>query len=200
MLDRGANFLYCAAMLIWITDILAFGYFGLELFLSIRRRGRAPMKADDRGTLPIFWILIGGSCSIAFTLSHTLPAFGLEQNVSIMLFADLLLITGMIIRIWAIVHLGRFFTVDVGIQNGHHVIDDGPYRYVRHPSYTGSLVALTGIACLTFNWLGFLLILVCSAAAFAVRIQSEEKTLRENLGQAYVEYSERTKRLIPGVF
>jgi hypothetical protein len=104
------------------------------------------------------------------------------------------------LRVSGIVHLGKFFTVDVGIQQGHHVVQDGPYRFIRHPSYTGAMLALAGIACLTFNWLGFLVIIVCSLAAYCIRISVEEKVLLLNLGEDYRRYAGRTKRLIPGIF
>src|SRR5271166_2912124 len=61
--------------------------------------------------------------------------------------ADLLMIIGMVLRIWSIVHLGKFFTVNVAIQEGQRVIQDGPYRFVRHPPYSGSILArLRGFA------------------------------------------------------
>jgi protein-S-isoprenylcysteine O-methyltransferase Ste14 len=112
----------------------------------------------------------------------------------------MLLTVGIVLRIWAIVHLGRFFTVDVTIQEGQRVVQDGPYRFVRHPSYSGSMIALLGLACLTFNWLGFFVIMVCSFIAFARRISVEEKVLLQNLGEEYRRYVGRTKKLIPGIY
>jgi protein-S-isoprenylcysteine O-methyltransferase len=56
------------------------------------------------------------------------------DSLAIVLVADLLLTAGIVLRIWSIVHLGRFFTVDVAIQEGQRVVRDGPYRFVRHPS------------------------------------------------------------------
>ena len=91
---------------------------------------------------------------------------------------------GIVIRIWSIVHLGKFFTVNVAIQEGQRVVQDGPYRFVRHPSYTGSLLSIVGLACLTFNWLGFVIIIVCSLAAYALRISVEEKALFRTLARS----------------
>jgi protein-S-isoprenylcysteine O-methyltransferase Ste14 len=126
--------------------------------------------------------------------------FRWPESLAIVLLADMLLLSGIILRIWAIVHLGKLFTVDVGIQQGHRVIQDGPYRFVRHPSYSGSMIALTGMACLTFNWLGFLVIIVSSLTAYSIRISAEEKMLLLNLGEDYRRYAARTKRLIPGIY
>ena len=80
------------------------------------------------------------------------------------------------------------------------MIQDGPYRYVRHPSYSGSMLALIGLGCLTFNWLGFAVIIASSFLAYTLRISVEEKVLRQNLGEEYRRYARRTKRLITGIF
>jgi protein-S-isoprenylcysteine O-methyltransferase Ste14 len=96
--------------------------------------------------------------------------------------------------------LGKYFTVDVGIQPGHRVIQDGPYRFVRHPSYSGAIVALAGIGCLTFNYLGLVLILICTSLAYALRIPVEEKALLAQFGSEYEKYAARTKRLVPGIY
>jgi protein-S-isoprenylcysteine O-methyltransferase Ste14 len=135
-----------------------------------------------------------------FLLTPKISFFGWPENLAIVLLADGLLLAGIMLRIWAVVHLGKFFTVNVGIQPGHRVIEDGPYRFVRHPSYSGSLIALTGMACLTFNWLGFLVILGSSLAAYTIRISAEEKMLFLSLGEDYRRYAKRTKRLIPGIY
>ncbi|MBV9392646.1 MAG: isoprenylcysteine carboxylmethyltransferase family protein [Verrucomicrobia bacterium] len=187
-------------MLFWVTIILVYGYVGLELFLLLTRRGKAVEKRLDRGTLQIELILIGGSCFAAFFLARRIEALNWPQKAIIVYLADILLVSGIALRIWAIHHLGRFFTVDVGIQAGHHIIQDGPYRFVRHPSYSGAILALIGIACLTFNWLGFFLIVICTLTAFAVRIPVEERALREQFDGEYEEYAARTKRLIPRVY
>jgi protein-S-isoprenylcysteine O-methyltransferase len=187
-------------MIVWATHILTCGFLALEIFLLVVKRGRNAVTTGDRGTLRLVWILIGGSCLVGFLLAPKVSFFRWPDSLVIVLLADALLLAGIMLRIWAVVHLGKLFTVDVGIQQGHRVVEDGPYRFVRHPSYAGSLIALTGMACLTFNWLGFLVILVCSLAAYSIRISAEEKMLFLSLGEDYHRYAERTKRLIPGIF
>jgi protein-S-isoprenylcysteine O-methyltransferase Ste14 len=187
-------------MIFWTTHILAFGFLALEIFLLVVKRGRNAVTRGDQGTLPLVWILIGGGCLVGFLLAPKVSVFRWPESLAIVLLADVLLVAGIILRIWAIVHLGKFFTVDVGIQQGHRVVQDGPYRLVRHPSYLGSMIGLTGMACLTFNWLGFIVILASSLTAYSIRISAEEKLLFLNLGEDYRRYAERTKRLIPGIF
>ena len=129
------------------------------------------------GTLRLVWILISCGCLVGFLLAPKVSFLRWPDSLAIILLADLLLMAGIVLRIWSIVHLGRFFTVNVAIQEGQRVIQDGPYRFVRHPSYSGSLLSIVGLACLTFNWLGFAVIIVCSLAAYALRISVEEKAL-----------------------
>ena len=187
-------------MISWVTNILAFGVLAGEVVLLIARRGRNPVTKGDQGTLRLVWMLIGGGCVAGFLLAANVPRCRWPEKKGTLLLADALLLTGIMLRVWAIVHLGKFFTVDVGIQQGHRVVQDGPYRFVRHPSYSGSMLAMTGIACLTFNWLGFLAIFGCSLAAYCLRMSVEEKVLLRSLGDDYRRYAERTKRLIPGIF
>jgi protein-S-isoprenylcysteine O-methyltransferase Ste14 len=80
------------------------------------------------------------------------------------------------------------------------VVQDGPYRFVRHPSYSAGMIAMTGVACLTFNWLGFIVVFGGSLVAYLVRISVEENVLISNLGDEYRRYAARTKRLIPWIF
>jgi protein-S-isoprenylcysteine O-methyltransferase len=187
-------------MIFWSTHVLAVGFLVLEVFLLIAKRGRNAVATGDQGTLPLVWILISGGCLVGFLLAPRVFVFRWPESLAIVLLADMLLLAGIILRIWAIVHLGKLFTVDVGIQQGHRVVQDGPYRFVRHPSYSGSMIALIGMACLTFNWLGFLVIIVSSLTAYSIRISAEEKMLLQNLGEDYRRYAARTKRLIPGIY
>jgi protein-S-isoprenylcysteine O-methyltransferase len=183
------------------TDILGLGYLGFELFLLATRRAKVAAKSADRGTIKAAWALILGSCLSGFFLARHIIVLNWPAHSPVIIGAAVLfLVGGVALRIWAIRRLGRFFTVDVGIQHGHHVIQDGPYRYVRHPSYSGSLLALVGVGFLTFNWLGLILIATCTLWAYAIRIPVEEKTLLAEFGSEYEKYAARTKRMIPGIY
>jgi protein-S-isoprenylcysteine O-methyltransferase len=182
------------------SDILACVYLGFELFLLATRRGKGEANSADRGTIYALWSLIAGGCFSGFLLARHVTVLNWPVQSSIVWLATLLLVGGIALRIWAIRHLGRFFTVDVGIQQGHQVVEDGPYRLVRHPSYFGSLVALVGVGFLTFNWLGLFLIITCTFLAYALRIPVEEKAMLAQFGSQYAEYAARTKRLIPWIY
>jgi protein-S-isoprenylcysteine O-methyltransferase len=111
-----------------------------------------------------------------------------------------LFVTGLLLRWWAIVTLGRFFTVDVTIELDHQLIDRGPFRVVRHPSYTGVLLAFVGLALTLGNWVALLVILVPIGAAFVHRMNVEENALSNALGREYTDYMRHTKRLVPFIY
>ena len=78
------------------------------------------------------------------------------------------------------------------------LVTRGPYNYIRHPSYTGSLLILTGLSLTIGTWLGSLFAFVVSLIAHEYRIRVEEEALREAFGSDYEEYEKRTWKLFPG--
>ena len=107
---------------------------------------------------------------------------------------------GLALRWWAIVHLGRYFTVNVSIAIDHKVVDSGPYRLLRHPSYTGALVAFLGLGICSGNYGSLLAFTVPVALVFLRRIAIEEAALTAALAGDYTAYAARTKRLIPWIY
>lgn len=111
-----------------------------------------------------------------------------------------LICLGMAIRQWAVHTLGRFFTFKLTVQGDQRVVDSGPYRVVRHPSYSGLLVSGIGTAVALGNWVSLGVIVVPAVLALARRIQVEEGMLRQGLGPDYDRYAASRKRLVPGVW
>ena len=95
--------------------------------------------------------------------------------------------------------LGKFFTVDVAIQEEHILVVRGLYKYVRHPSYAGLLVEFIGLALYFGSWVSLMVIVIPLAGAILYRIRCEETVLREKFGKQYEEYMAHTKALIPGI-
>ncbi len=104
---------------------------------------------------------------------------------------------GVGLRYWAILTLGRFFHFVIAIQDGHRVVTSGPYRFVRHPSYTGLMMVQFGIGIALANSLSLVLCLTVPMLGLIPRIRREESTLLGELGAEYAEYAAKTKRLIP---
>ena len=115
------------------------------------------------------------------------------------LLALVLILSGMAIRWASILTLGRLFTVNVAIHAEHRLVESGPYRFVRHPSYTGLILAFLGVGVSFGDGLSIAAILVPTTLAVWNRILKEEGALRKAFGDSYDAYAARTKRLIPGV-
>ena len=106
---------------------------------------------------------------------------------------------GLVIRAWAIVLLGRFFTNDVRVHPGQTAVDTGPYRCVRHPSYTGLILILIGLGLALGNWAALAIAVVLPTAALVNRIGVEERVLLDGLGEPYRCFAASRARLLPGV-
>ena len=180
--------------------ILDAGLLISELALVWRRRAsRAPSTRQDRGSHLWLWAVIVGSIIAGHLagLSHVGPRFhGLPWRW----FGAGLFAAGAAWRWWSIVHLGRFFSVDVAIACDHRVVETGPYRVVRHPSYTGLLLQCAGLGVVLGTALSLFVIVVPTFLVLSHRIRVEEKALLANFGEDYEAYIRRTKRLLPGIF
>jgi protein-S-isoprenylcysteine O-methyltransferase Ste14 len=107
---------------------------------------------------------------------------------------------GIWLRAAAVLALGRFFTYTVKVDAEQPVIDTGPYRLIRHPSYTGLLMASLGVGIALDNWLSIAACVLPPLVGFTLRLRHEERVLSEQLGEPYRSYMRRTKRLVPGVW
>jgi protein-S-isoprenylcysteine O-methyltransferase Ste14 len=107
---------------------------------------------------------------------------------------------GIALRLWSIATLGRYFRPIVHIQEGHQVVRSGPYRVLRHPSYTGLLLGLFGLSLLFANIGAIVVYNGCILAAVFYRIRVEERALLNGLGDQYATYMQATYRLVPGVW
>jgi len=110
------------------------------------------------------------------------------------------LVLGVALRLWAIAALGPFFTAVVAVQPGQTVVERGPYRFIRHPSYAGALLAAIGGALICRSPAAGGLTLVTMVPAYLYRIAREEAWLTSQLGEPYARYRERSKRLLPFLF
>jgi protein-S-isoprenylcysteine O-methyltransferase Ste14 len=182
--------LYYAAIVYWV---------GVESWIWLREIGKI-LTGKDRNTR----LIIVGCIVIAVYLATTLiknTTFSIwgSSDVHYVLGA-LVIIAGVSFRLWSVLTLGKFFRTTVMVQNKHKVITHGPYKYIRHPSYSGALVATVGVGLGTGNWLALLAMLLCIFVGLRYRISVEEKVLQKELGKDYQDYMQRTKKLIPFLY
>ena len=174
---------------IWIISEL----FGAVLIPKLRRRGAIRVKRDrGSGALVILTILLSISVALAFGYNGIglLPDWAYYLGISLMSL-------GIFVRQWAIAVLGRFFTLTVKVAEDHKVIDKGPYKVIRHPSYTGILITFMGLGFAVQSAGALVVLLALYGISFGYRITVEEKTLLSELGKDYGDYMKRTKRIIP---
>ncbi|MDQ6806951.1 MAG: isoprenylcysteine carboxylmethyltransferase family protein [Actinomycetota bacterium] len=169
----------------------------LELTLRVRehRAGRGGI-ALDRWTRGLIALSLAGGFSIAALLTHPgarLFPGGRACGIALMW-------AGIGLRMWAILALGDSFRTSVEVHEGQQVIERGPYRWLRHPSYTGILLIAIGIGVADGTWPSVAVAFVLPLAALIHRISVEEHVLLDSLGQPYADYKSRTKRLIPRVW
>ena len=172
-----------------------------EIALSRRLRSASDAQKVDRGSKAIVIASINIGVFFAFLAADTVPSLTIGAHWKTVFACGIAVwLCGIVLRLYSIRILGRFFTYDVAIANGQRVVEKGPYRWLRHPSYLGGLLAMLGFGMTLTNWLAILIPVVCTAAGYAYRIPVEEKALVRGLGPAYSEYMGRTWRLIPYVY
>ncbi len=172
-------------------------WWAIEVFLNHRRRSQdAPSR--DGGTLKLLWTVLYAAIFVAVLLAvlgiGRLPA---GWRVPLLWTGTATIAAGLALRSWAIRVLGRQFTVDVGIQPGHELVRGGPYRWLRHPSYTGALLCFFGLGIGLGDWASFAVIAIAVTAAFVRRIRVEEAVLAEAFGRHWDDHARHTWRLLP---
>jgi protein-S-isoprenylcysteine O-methyltransferase Ste14 len=176
-------------------------YLVSEILLTLTRRSSSKTGTkQDRSTLGMIWLVIAASVMAGVFVAQNFRAAALSHGRMFATAGVMLFVAGLILRWWSIVTLGRFFTVDVTIEKDHELVERGPFRIVRHPSYTGVLLAFVGLALSLCNWAALLVILIPIGAAFIHRMNVEENALSRALAPRYAEYMKRTKRLIPFIY
>ncbi len=168
-------------------SLLTLAFAGMVVIFYLRR-GAA--HASDRN--PAVWVL----APLATWLPLTAPAlptnFGGPLRASA---AALVIAAGTAWAIWSLRHLATAISI---VPQARHLVDTGPYRFVRHPLYLGEIVALSGIALRGGHWSYALLVLVVTGLQL-YRAGREEKLLAAQI-PGYDAYMQRTWRVIPGVY
>ena len=175
-------------------------YGASELWLGLTRRSRGNAVSQDKKSLRILWIVILASVFFGIQSAFWFPSAAMPQRAAFRVIGFFVFVFGLVLRWYSIGYLGKFFTVDVAIHSAHRVIESGPYRFIRHPSYTGALLAFVGLGLSMGNWWSLIIFTVPTFLAFSRRIKVEERALAEAMGDQYRSYQQRTKRLIPLIY
>ncbi len=184
-----AQHIFAALTAIWAAS---------ETWLGWRKRSADAARSRDHGTLRLLLITIYACLFAAIWLSHAgwwrFPA----SIARPLLWTGLAMMGfGLVFRWWSIRVLAQYFTVDVNVRDDHELIRKGPYRWLRHPSYTGALMTFYGFALALGNLASLLVLLAPVTLAFLWRMRIEERVLAEAFPDAYPKYMRETWRLIP---
>lgn len=181
--------LFIALCIIWFSG---------EAWIGLCRRSDDLARSKDAGTLRLLLITMYSSVALAVWLAMkgqaAFPAF---LRLSLLWTGLALMAAGIALRAWSIRVLARLFTVDVTIRPDHQLVRDGPYRSLRHPSYTGSPMTFYGFALALGDPWSLLIIMIAVTAVFLWRIRIEERVLAEAFPDQYPAYARDTSRLIP---
>jgi len=178
------------------------GMFGAsEWSIRLRSRMNHGGTKHDRGS---FFVIIATSLvgvGSAFVLAQDVQSAGIGVGRWPIFVAGLVIVLlGIALRQWSVLTLGTFFTVQVQVRSDQTVVNTGPYRWVRHPSYTAIVMSFVGIGVALENWLSLVVLIVVPSVGLVIRIRVEEKALLEALGEPYREFSATRARLIPKVW
>ena len=140
-----------------------------------------------------FWLLFRKTPELGPLSSRIFP-----ETPAVQITGAIITFAGLAFTAWARTVLGRNWSAVVTIRQDHHLIRTGPYRWVRHPIYSGLLLAMLGTA-ISVGLLRGLAGTLIGLAAFRMKASLEEAFLTEQFGPEYIEYKKKVKALIPSV-
>jgi len=172
-----------------------------ELWIAFATRTRGDKgEVRDRGTMRLLWIVLLSSLITGIWFGEAALVGRIPSAHWLRTTGLLVMVAGLVLRWSAVLSLGKAFSSNVAIREAQRVRTDGLYRWMRHPSYSGLILIFVGVGIHARNWIAFLIITVPPTAAVLYRIHVEESALKDHFGPEYIEYSKKTRRLIPGVF
>ena len=179
---------------LWTILYLAWVAGEIVIAIATRARGR---KVQDRGTQIILWAVIILSLTLSGWL-HAILRPDMPQWLRPVSLA--LLIVGLLVRITAILTLGRSFTANVATHAAQALQRSGLYSIVRHPSYLGMEIIFLAVGIHARNWICLAVCVIPPTLAVLYRIHVEEIALHGLFGDEYIAYSRTVKKLIPGLY
>jgi protein-S-isoprenylcysteine O-methyltransferase Ste14 len=186
--------------------VTAFGVIlGIWALLELRVRLRSGLNRRgsrvERGSFFVVLACISVGLGGGLIVARDVPGAAIGDVRPVLYVAGLVVMAvGIAIRQWAVAVLGDLFTVEVRVHPGQAVIERGPYRWVRHPSYTGLILTFVGIGLALRNWGALPILAVVPTVGLVVRIRFEERALLDGLGERYRRFIATRPRLFPGVW
>ena len=190
--NRVDSLILSAAYIIWLLP---------EVVSSFTWHVGKNLKTNDRASRVIIFVSIWLAIYAGYWFALALRSFAIPWHRTLLFAVGIfLMLAGVAFRWYSIRVLGKYFTRQVAIQPGQTVVENGPYRFIRHPSYSGALLTLFGLGLAFTNWLSLIGVVAIAFVGYSYRVWVEEKALVDALGEPYREYMKHTKRFIPFVY
>ena len=162
--------------------------------------GRAKLRLRGSAQVPMI-AAFGAVCSSALCYAFDLGlAYPVLERAIVACVGIALGASGLALRFYTARVLGSYFTREITIMDGHRIIRDGPFRYIRHPAYLGSMLTEIGFTCALGPLYAIAFAAVLCPIAYSIRIRAEEDALVNEFGDDYRNYQRRTRRLVPFVY
>jgi protein-S-isoprenylcysteine O-methyltransferase Ste14 len=193
---RPLPFVWPYALVFWAVYVWAF----LPEWKVVQggREGVKSADSKDSGSLKVIlagmWMALLLAYPLAFVKAWAFPE---RWQLPLFVIGVMMIVLGSLLRRYCWRTLGEYFTGDVKAKPDQPVITSGPYRWVRHPSYTAGMVMFIGIGLALGNWLSFALLTIATIATYSYRVAVEERVLLETIGEPYRSYMKERKRFIP---
>jgi protein-S-isoprenylcysteine O-methyltransferase Ste14 len=179
--------------ILWLAW-LAYWFFAALHVKRMQRRERSSSLLLNRGLLAIGALLLAFERQPLLWLSERF----LPLSTAFYWIGLVMLATGLALAVWARRHLGRNWSGIVTVKQDHEFIRSGPYGLVRHPIYTGLLLAILGTAVAIGEWRG-LFAFALITVGFVLKFKMEERFMSETFGEQYARYRAEVRSLIPFV-
>ena len=176
--------------------IVTMGWGAMELSHASNTRDGATRTGGGGRRFTVVPVVIAASVML-YLAPRIVPAAAIRPGAAAFAAGIVVLLGGLVLRGWSIKTLGEYFTGRVMVSADQPVITAGPYRLLRHPSYTGLLLACAGAGLTSANWVAVAAMVLLPSAAVLWRIHAEETALLATLGDRYRAYASRHKRLVP---
>jgi protein-S-isoprenylcysteine O-methyltransferase Ste14 len=185
-------------IIIIIAVSYLYGFF--EVFMNLRQRRKNKVTtSSDKSSL--WWLY--GLITVGYALSFSIGATKIGRIYywnTFFVTGIALFVIGFMIRIHSLLTLKQYFTYSVAKLENHKIIETGLYKFIRHPGYLGQLIIFIGISTSISNWISIFAMMIPVTLGYLYRIKVEERFMLEQLGEDYLKYQERTKRLIPSIY
>jgi protein-S-isoprenylcysteine O-methyltransferase Ste14 len=184
-----------------VTLFLAQAVLVVWLLLEVALRSGDSAKSwqtsrDDRNTTRLIVFAYFALAVLSIVVRNS---FDVDTGSFIAWIGIAFAVAGLVLRVWSMRHLGRFYSRTLRVKEDQRVVDDGPYAYIRNPGYLGSILVWVGSRA-AINLVVAAITAVVLAYVYVRRIVAEEALLKASLGQPYESYTEHTWRLIPFIW